>query len=110
VTRFEVGSVRRFSGALRVGVRGGGGGSVSIAAVSSGSGMGSGRISGGVAASTDLLLDPPRESLCLFLEDSSSKGFGRVEQGSEETARSRDNSAGSWSIWPRTARDFSRVS
>ena len=54
------------------------------------------------AVSADLLREPLRESLCRFLEESSlsSKGFGRVvEQGSEETARSRDNSAGSRSIW-----------
>lgn len=53
-----------------------------------------------LAVSADLLLEPPRDTLCRFLEEASlsSKGFGRVEQGSEEAARSRDNSAGSWSI------------
>jgi hypothetical protein len=54
-----------------------------------------------LAVSTDLLRDPPRDTRCRFLEEASlsSNGFGRVEQGSEEAARSRDNSAGSWSIW-----------
>jgi hypothetical protein len=50
-----------------------------------------------LAVSTDLLRDPPRDTRCRFLEEASlsSNGFGRVEQGSEEAARSRDNSAGS---------------
>jgi hypothetical protein len=54
-----------------------------------------------LAASTDLLRDPPPEIRCRFLDECSSlsKGFGRVEQGSEETARSRDNSTDSRSIW-----------
>jgi len=57
-----------------------------------------------LAVSTDLLLEPPCDTRCRFLEDwsASSNGLGRVEQGSEETARSRDSSAGSWSIWQRT--------
>lgn len=47
-----------------------------------------------LAVSTDLLRELPRATLCRFLEEASlsSKGFGRVEQGSEEAARSRDNS------------------
>lgn len=51
--------------------------------------------------SADLLRDFPRETRWRFLEEEedSSKGLGRVEQGSEEAARSRDNSAASWSIW-----------
>ena len=54
-------------------------------------------------ASTDLLLDDPLETRCRFLEfpSSSSKGFGLVEQGSEETARSRNNSGESRSIGRR---------
>lgn len=41
--------------------------------------------------STDELLEPEREVLRRFREEESpsSKGLGRVEQGSEETARSR---------------------
>lgn len=104
MTRLEVGSVGRCSRALGGGVVGGGeGGSDGISVGSSRSGMDSG-MSEALAVSTDLLLEPPRDTLCRFLEDWSllSKGFGRVEQGSEETARSRDNSAGSWSIWQRT--------
>lgn len=55
------------------------------------------------AASTDLLREPPPDIRCRFLEECSSlsKGFGRVEQGSEDTARSRDNSTDSRSIWRR---------
>ena len=58
----------------------------------------------GPAVSTDLLREPPRDVLCRFREKASLplKGFGRVEQGSEEAARSRDNSTGSWSIWQLT--------
>ena len=63
-----------------------------------------------LAESTDLLLEPPRDIRCRFLEEFSlsSKGLGRVEQGSEEVARSRDSSAGSWSIWqiPKASKEF----
>lgn len=50
--------------------------------------------------STDLLLEPLRETRCRFREEASlsSKGYVRVE-GSEEAARSRGSSAGSCSIW-----------
>ena len=84
-------------------VGGGKGGFVDMSVVSSRSGMGS-ETSENLAVSTDLLLDPPRDTLCRFLEEwsLSSKGLRRVEQGSEETARSRDNSAGSRSIWQET--------
>ncbi len=59
-----------------------------------------------LAASTDLLRELPLEIRCRFRADcsSSSKGFGRVEQGSEETARSRDNSTDSRSIWQEKVR------
>jgi len=103
VTLLELGSAGGFSGTLRVGVRGGGGpGSASAFVLPSRSGIESGEISDALAVSTDLLRDEPlRDTRCRFLEECSlsSNGFGRVEQGSEETARSRDNSAGSWSIW-----------
>lgn len=96
VTLLEVGSAGEFSTVLRVGVRGGGR-SASGFALPSRSDIGSG-MSEALAVSTDLLRDEPlRDTRCRFLEEwsLSSKGFGRVEQGSEETARSRDNSAGS---------------
>jgi hypothetical protein len=97
VTRLEVGSAGRWSRALGGGVVGRGeGGSVGMSIVSSRGGMGS-EMSEALAVSTDRLLEPPRDTLCRFLEVwlFSSKGLGRVEQGSDETARSRDNSAGS---------------
>ena len=49
-----------------------------------------------VAVSTDRLLEAPlREVRRRFRDEMSlsSKGFGRVEQGSEETARSLESSA-----------------
>lgn len=55
-----------------------------------------------VAASTDLLREPPLlETRCRFLAEGSwsLNGFGRVEQGSEEAPRSRDDSGESRSIW-----------
>lgn len=70
---------------------------------SSTEGMESGVVSIAAAVSADRLREPPREVRWRFLEDGpllSSKGLGRVEQGSEEAARSRDNVAGSGSIWP----------
>lgn len=58
-------------------------------------------LSEAVAVSTDLLREPLRDTLWRFLEECSlsSKGFDRVEQGSEEAARSRGNSAALGSIW-----------
>lgn len=74
--------------------------------------MESGMISVTLAASADLLLEPPRETRWRFREkcpSSSSYGFGLVEQGSEDAARSRDSSPGSWSIWGiRWQRDRSK--
>ena len=107
VTRLEVGSAGRCSESLEGGVVGGGEEESIAILVSSRSGRGSWVPEAkALAVSTDLLLEPPRDTLCLFLEDwsLSSNGFGRVEQGSEETARSRDNSAGSWSIWQKNAK------
>lgn len=73
--------------------------------ISSGEGMESGVVSKADAVSTDLLREPPRDTLWRFLEEGplSSKGLGRVEQGSEDAARSRDNGAGSGSIWQKAA-------
>ena len=71
---------------------------------SSTEGMEPGVVSMAVAVSTERLREPPREVRWRFLETGpllSSKGLGRVEQGSEEAARSRDNAAGSGSIWQR---------
>lgn len=69
VTRLDVGSVGRSSGALGGGVVGGGeGGSDGISVVSSRSDMGS-EMTEALAVSTDLLLEPPLETLCRFLED-----------------------------------------
>lgn len=97
VTLLDVGSVVDMAEAVRVGVCGGSG-FVSISGLSS-----PGVICPSVVESepsTDLLLEPELDTRCLFLEDCSpsSNGFGRVEQGSEETARSRDDSSGSMSI------------
>lgn len=56
-----------------------------------------------LVVSADWLCDaPPREVRRRFREERSlsSKGLGRVEQGSEETARSLGSSATeAWSIW-----------
>jgi len=56
-----------------------------------------------VTLSTDLLREAPlREVRRRFREEISlsSKGLGRVEQGSEETARSLDwTGLEAWSIW-----------
>jgi hypothetical protein len=96
VTRLEVGSRGVLFGEIRVGVRGG---DESLFTTSMFSG-----VIGLVTASTDLLREPLLETLCRFREEcsSSSNGFGRVEQGSaEETARSRDSSAASRSIWQK---------
>jgi len=81
----------------------GGEGSAEDFMLSSRRGMRPWLVSEALAVSTDLLRDPPRDIRGRFLEEASlsSKGFGRVEQGSEEAARSRDNSAGSWSIGQR---------
>jgi hypothetical protein len=49
-------------------VGGGEGGSVGMSVVSSRSDMGS-EMSEALAVSTDLLLEPPLETLCRFLED-----------------------------------------
>ncbi len=52
-------------------------------------------------SSTDLLREALLETLWRFREEGSSpsKGFGLVEQGSEDVPRSRDSSAASRSIW-----------
>jgi len=79
-------------------VEGGSSASGSALVFPSRSNIESGTISEWLAVSTDLLRDPPRDTLWRFLEVcsvTSSKGFGRPEQGSEEIARSR----GSSSIW-----------
>lgn len=58
------------------------------------------------AVSADLLREPLRDMRCRFREAVSllsSKGYVRVE-GSEDAARSRDNSARSCSIWQRHGR------
>jgi hypothetical protein len=103
VTLLEVGSGGGL-GPMRGGVRGGAE-PVSDLEISSGEGMESGGVSKAEAVSTDLLREPPRDTLWRFLEEGplSSKGLGRVEQGSEEAARSRDNGAGSGSIWQKAA-------
>ena len=98
VTRLDVGSASGCSSSdgSRVGVEGGG--STSALGLESRSDIESGTISVSRAVSTDLLRDPPRDTRCRFREPcsvTSSKGFGRPEQGSEEIARSREAS----SIW-----------
>jgi hypothetical protein len=96
VTRLEVGSAVGGPEGSRVGVEGGG--SDSALGFPSRSNIESGTTSVSRAVSTDLLRDPPRETRCRFRETcsvTSSKGFGRPEQGSEEIARSR----GASSIW-----------
>jgi hypothetical protein len=96
VTRLDVGSAVGCSEGSRVGVDGGG--SASALGFSSRSNIESGTVSVCLAVSTDLLRDSPREVRCRFRETcsvTSSKGFGRPEQGSEEVARSRGTS----SIW-----------
>jgi len=100
VTLLDVGSAVGMLDEVRVGVCGGGGSFLSPSSISSGVAE-SCVIVLTLAASTDLLREPPPEIRCRFLEELSSlsKGFGRVEQGSEETARSRDNSTDSRSIW-----------
>jgi hypothetical protein len=112
VTLLEVGSGDEPWVGLE-GVRGGAASS-SGPGDSSTEGMESGVVSMAVAVSTDRLREPPREVLWRFLAAGpllSSKGFGRVEQGSEEAARSRDNAAESGSIWQRgSARQGARAS
>jgi hypothetical protein len=68
--------------------------------ISSRGDIGSKGISGAIATSADLLLESRRDVLWRFLAECSlsSEGCGRVEQGSEETARSCDSSTGSRSI------------
>lgn len=95
VTRLEVGSAVGGSEGSRVGVEGS-----SALGFASRSNIESGSRSVSRAVSTDLLRDPPRETRCRFRETcsvTSSKGFGRPEQGSEEIARSR----GASSIWQK---------
>lgn len=103
------GLVRRFmvtldvgssgSDGKRVGVEGGSAASALLRSTSRG--MELGTISESVTSSTDLLRDPPRDTLWRFREacsaaSSSSKGFLRFEQdGSNEIARSLGDS----SIW-----------
>jgi hypothetical protein len=102
VTLLDVGSAVGMLDEVRVGVCGGGGSLLSPSSLSSGVTERCVTVLT-LAASTDLLREPPPEIRCRFLEECSSlsKGFGRVEQGSEETARSRDNSTDSRSIWCR---------
>jgi hypothetical protein len=99
VTRLEVGSGGGCSEGSRVGVEGGGLDSPDSAlGFGSRSNIESGTTSVSRPVSTDLLREPPRETRCRFRETcsvTSSKGFGRPEQGSEEIARSR----GASSIW-----------
>ena len=102
VTLLDVGSAAGFIEAVRVGVWGGCGSPLDSLVLSSGVAESCLAVLT-LAASTDLLREPPLEIRCRFLAEcsSSSNGFGRVEQGSEETARSRDNSGDSSSIWHR---------
>jgi hypothetical protein len=75
--------------------------------VSSTDDMESDVVSKAATVSTDLLREPRRETRWRLREEeplSWSKGFGRVEQGSEEAARSRGNAGGSGSIGPNAAR------
>ncbi len=101
VTRLEVGSEGGCSERSRVGVEGAGSDSPDSAlGFASRSNIESGTTAVSRAVSTDLLREPPRETRCRFRETcsvTSSKGFGRPEQGSEEIARSR----GASSIWQR---------
>jgi hypothetical protein len=106
VTLLDVGSATGFIDPARVGVSGGCRSPSSSSSPSSGVAE-SRTAAPTLAASTDLLRDPPLDIRCRFLEEctSSSKGFGRVEQGSEETARSRVNSGDSTSIWQERCSD-----
>jgi hypothetical protein len=106
VTRLEVGSAVGGSEGSRVGVEGGG--SASALGLPSRTNIESGTMSVSRAASTDLLRDPPREIRCRFRDTcsvTSSKGFGRPEQGSEEIARS----LGASSIWQARKGGFGRI-
>ena len=96
VTRLDVGSAVGGSEGSRVGVEGGE--TASALGFPSRNNIESGTTSVSRAVSTDRLRDPPLETRCRFRETcsvTSSKGFGRPEQGSEEIARSRRAS----SIW-----------
>lgn len=105
VTLLDVGSGGGWSGWIRVGVRGGAASTptfvLPLPFLPSRRGVEGtgGALSDSQTVSTDLLRDSSRETRCRFLEEGSSKGLGRVEQGSEETARSRESSAGVGSIW-----------
>lgn len=100
VTLLDVGSGGGWSELVRVGVRGGAESTPAFVLPSRRGVEGTGgALSDSQTVSTDLLRDSSRETRCRFLEEGSSKGLGRVEQGSEETARSRESSAGVGSIW-----------
>lgn len=107
VTLLDVGSGMRRPEGVWVGVRGG---AISFSAsvlCSSRRGVNGGRDSDSPTVSTDPLRESPRDTRRRLREEfsSCSNGFARVdEQGSEETARSRDCSAGSWSIWQALTR------
>jgi hypothetical protein len=102
VTLLDVGSVEGFMEIGRCGVCGGCGSPLPCSFPSSGVAE-SCLIFLPLAASAERLREPPLETRWRFRADCSSwsKGFGRVEQGSEETARLRDHSGGSRSIWPK---------
>jgi hypothetical protein len=98
VTRLDVGGC---SEASRVGVEGVGLGSASALGLPSFCSNSSGTISKSLAVSTDLLRDPARDTLWRFREVcsvTSSKGFGRPEQGSEEIERSPLGISSIWQI------------
>lgn len=96
VTLLDVGSGTRDSEGRRRGVRGRAG---SASPLRGDLDLDKDPISESRPVSTDRLREPPLETRCRFREEDavSSKGFGRVEQGSEEAARSCGSSGGEWS-------------